>query len=255
MLRYSLPLLTIACLSPGLAVHAETVTLAVASNFAGPARELVERFEANTGHRVRIATGSTGKLYAQIVSGAPFDVFMSADEEAPARLLEQKLAAAAAPYALGRLVLVSADPALEGASCLDAFLASTGATVAIANPETAPYGRAAAGFLRRYAGQSDPRVVRGDNVAQAMHFVASGNARFGLVGAAQIHARAADWPGCIATVGREQYDGIAQAAALLERAAEQPAATALFAFLSSAEARTIIAKWGYTLPLTVSRGG
>ncbi len=227
---------------------AEAVTVAVASNFAGPAREIAERFEAGTGHDVRIVTGSTGKLYAQISAGAPFDVFLSADEEAPARLLDAGLAATTSRYALGVLVIVSADSALDGTSCRNALLEATGDTVAIANPKTAPYGRAAKAFLDEFGRQAELRVVYGENVAQAMHFVASGSARFGLVGAGQFRAVREGWPGCSARLGAEGAPPIPQAAALLERAADDRVARAFFAFLLSTEGRGMIADWDYRLP-------
>lgn len=229
---------------------AESVTVAVASNFAGPAREIAQRFEADTGHDVRIVTGSTGKLYAQIVAGAPFDVFLSADEEAPERLLRDGAATQASRYALGVLIVVSADAALKDASCVAALQVASGDTVAIANPTTAPYGRAATAFLRSYARDAELRVVHGDNVAQAMHFVVSGGARFGLVGAAQYHAVRDEWPGCASRpVSRKPYT-IPQAAALLERAGGNAGAGAFFDYLFTAEVQSLIADWGYELPGT-----
>ena len=227
---------------------AETVTVAVASNFAGPARELAERFETQTGHEVRIVTGSTGKLYAQILAGAPFDVFLSADAETPARLLHAGAATEVSAYALGVLAIVSADPGLGDVSCRDALLSAKGDTVAIANPETAPYGRAAKAFLGRFAQQAELRVVHGDNVAQAMHFAVSGGARFGIVGRAQFHAVRENWPGCSTILADGDAAPIPQAAALVSRAAGNRSAVAFFAFLSSAEARGSIAEWGYRLP-------
>ena len=227
---------------------AETVTVAVASNFAGPAREIAERFESATGHDVRIVTGSTGKLYAQILAGAPFDVFLSADEETPAKLLVSGAAAVVSRYALGVLVIVSADPALRGESCRNALQHARGDTIAIANPATAPYGRAAEAFLQAWENGAELRVVHGDNVAQAMHFVASGGARFGLVGTGQFHAVSDAWPGCSARLDDGEARFIPQAGALLERADGNGAAETFFGFLLSAEARGVIAEWGYRLP-------
>ena len=225
--------------------EAGTVTVAVASNFTGPAREIADRFEIETGHDVRIVTGSTGKLYAQILAGAPFDVFLSADEEAPAKLLGSGLATGVSRYALGVLVIVSADPALRGEPCRDALERAKGDTVAIANPVTAPYGQAAKAFLNTFGENAELRVVHGDNVAQAMHFVVSGGARFGLVGTGQFHAVREAWPGCSARLEGRDARFIPQAGVLLERAAGDGAAEAFYAFLFSAAARDVIAGSGY----------
>ena len=246
MLRYLLLTASLALSSAG----AEPVTVAVASNFAGPARELAERFEAETGLEVRLATGSTGKLYAQIVAGAPFDVFLSADEEAPAKLLEQRLATEALTYALGRLLIVSADPASADRQCAAALRETDGATVALANPRVAPYGVAADKLLARWETDSSYKRVYAENVAQAMHFVASGNAHFGLVGVAQFHAVKDDWPGCASfpDPDRRVPYTIPQAAALLSRGQGKAGVDAFFAFLFTAGARSVIAEWGYVVP-------
>jgi len=245
MLRYFL-LTASFVLSPA---YAEPVTVAVASNFAGPARELVERFESKSGFEVRLATGSTGKLYAQIVAGAPFDVFLSADEAAPAKLLEQRLATRVLPYAIGRLIVVSAEPGLAGRQCVDALRESGGATVALANPRVAPYGVAADRLLASWEPDSSYRRVYAENVAQAMHFVASGNARFGLVGVGQFHAVKDDWRGCATFAETERIQpAIPQAAALLSRGAGRAAVDAFFAFLFTAEARAVITEWDYAVP-------
>ena len=231
------------------AASAEPVTVAVASNFAGPARELAGRFEAESGLEVRLATGSTAKLYAQIVAGAPFDVFLSADEAAPARLREQRLATEVLPYALGRLLVVSADPAFADSTCVNALRQADGATVAMANPRVAPYGAAAEKLLDRWKLGTSHKRVYAENVAQAMHFVASGNARFGLVGVAQFHAVKDGWPGCASFpgTGQSRYT-IPQAAALLSRGHGRAEVEAFFAFLFTAEARAVIADWGYEVP-------
>lgn len=229
---------------------AETVTVAVASNFAGPAREIAERFEAETGHEVRIVTGSTGKLYAQILAGAPFDVFLSADEEAPRRLLSEGAALSAATYALGRLLIVAADPRFEGPDCADHLEVwrETGSTVAIANPRTAPYGVAARNWLEARRLADDLRIVYAENVAQVMHFVISGGARFGLVGSAQYRAVEDEWSGCASYPAEPEAPAIPQAAALLARSEKPAGAREFFDYLFTAGARRLIADWGYELP-------
>ena len=237
--------LACALLSTPLA-SAEAVSIAVASNFAEPARVIAGRFEAATGTEVRISSGSTGKLYAQILAGAPYEVFLAADEVRPQRLVSGEYASEQKVYAVGRLTLVSADPSLTGMDCLDALRDDENATLAIANPVTAPYGRAAAEWLATL--DMAPRIVRGDNVAQAMHFVTSRSARFGVVAEAQLLLPAWEtrvWPGCIKALPVDSHAPVRQAVALLKTADE--AATLFFAFLSLPETRELIASFGYAV--------
>ena len=222
------------------------VTVGVASNFAEPARQLAERFESSTGHTVRIATGSTGKLYAQVAAGAPFDVFLAADVERPERLVDEGFGSHARVYAIGRLILLSFDPELRGERCIDAFLGSEGATLAIANPRTAPYGRASREWLDSLDASPSPRIVTGENVAQAMHFVASGNARFGIVAESQLLVPAwelAAFPGCVESLPAGSYPAVRQAAVQLSEAGR-----AFYDFLWEDESRALIAGFGYSVP-------
>ena len=149
---------------------AEGAVVAVASNFRIPAESLVQVFEEQTGHSVVVTSGSTGTLYAQIVNGAPFDVLLAADAERPGRLVKS---GAALPdsrftYAVGQLVLWSADPALNGHDCAEMLQQRQFRRLAIANPDTAPYGAAARQVLERLSlwGELDDRLVVGENIAQ-----------------------------------------------------------------------------------------
>ena len=231
------------------AVVAGVVHIAVAANFVEPARELAARFEAGGDGAVRLSSGSTGKLYAQIVAGAPFDVFLAADDTRPLKLVEAGKASQAFVYALGRLSLVSADPSLAGRDCREALLADPEATLAMANPDTAPYGRAAAEALAAIGDGSSRRIVKGDSVAQAMHFVSSRAARFGLVAAAQVSRPGTAWPGCRWDVPAGLYTPIRQVAVLvIDPGSRNEAARAFLEFLRSAEARALISARGYGLP-------
>lgn len=241
--RPTCPALLFVCLFSS-ASSADVLTVAVASNFAEPARQLVRAFEKTSDHQVRIATGSTGKLYAQIIAGAPFDVFLAADVERPERLVEEGFAERIRVYAIGRLVIASADPGLKGARCIDAFVSDDAATLAIANPATAPYGRAAAQWLATL--DASPRIVRGDNVAQAMQFVMTGNARFGIVAESQLLAPAWElksFPGCFEALPTSSYSPVRQAAVQLS-----DSGGAFFDFLSRDTSRELIASFGYALP-------
>lgn len=163
--------------------------IAVATNFSRTATVLAEQFEQQTGHRIRIAFGSTGKHYAQIKHGAPFDIFFAADERRPALLEKEGIAIAGSrfTYAQGRLVLWSPNKNLIDAK---AAVLNTGnfRKLAIANPKLAPYGLAAKEVLqaRGLWEKLQPRLVRGENIGQTYQFVRTGNAQLGFIAAAQV---------------------------------------------------------------------
>lgn len=229
-------------------VAADEVRVAVAANFGAPAEALAQAFAEETGHTVSISTGSSGALFAQITQAAPFAVFLSADEERPKALVDQGFAIAGSQmtYALGRLVLWSADPGLVDADG-DVLTTDSFAHLAIANPETAPYGAAAMDVLdaRGLADALSDRLVTGESIAQAFAFVRSGNAELGFVAASQVASETGGsaWP-----VPAEMHAPIRQDAVLLE--AGNPAAEAFLDFLGSRKAREIIANFGYDLPET-----
>ncbi|MFC3229360.1 molybdate ABC transporter substrate-binding protein [Marinibaculum pumilum] len=235
--------MTMAAALRPLPVAAEA-RVAVAANFTAAAQEIAAAFAAAGGGRVRLSFGSTGQLYGQIVQGAPFDVFLAADAERPARALAEGLAVPGSgfTYAVGRLALWSRDPGLvRGPETLAA--AGVG-PLAIANPETAPYGVAAVAVLRAL-GRFDalaPQLVRGSNIAQAYQFVASGNAALGFVALSQIAGQDA---GSRWLVPADLHPAIRQDAVLLQRGRDNPTAAAFLAFLKGPEASSIIARYGY----------
>jgi len=238
-----LAVLTIVLTTPA-AAHAEVVRIAVAANFAGAARDIGVSFETTTGHRAILSFGSTGHLYAQIAQGAPFDVFLAADRARPRRAVEAGLAVASSriTYAVGRLVLYSAEGnRINGVATLkDGHFAR----IAIPNPATAPYGAAAVETMGAIGVLDDlkPRLVRGNNVAQAYQFIATGNAEIGFVALSQIagHDRGSRW-----LVPETLHTAIAQDAVLLTRGAKNVAARAFMAFLGGAEAQAIKKRHGY----------
>lgn len=224
-----------------LAAQAEEMTLAVASNFLTTAAKLEAAFEAETGHEVTIAHGSTGQLYAQISLGAPFDIFLSADADRPARLAEEGRAQAVKPYALGRLVLVSRAPVSRD----DAAGALAGRTVALADPTVAPYGLAATRAMEVLSLDTATfRPVLVANVGQVASVFATGNADAAFVAAAQVALL--DAPHVLPLEGA--IADVEQAAALLNQSADNPAAQAFWAWLDSDAARAEIAAAGYGLP-------
>jgi molybdate transport system substrate-binding protein len=224
---------------------AEDVRVAGAANFAAPLQVLGEAFTRQSGHRVVASVGSTGKFYAQIRHGAPFDVLLSADGETPRRLEEERAAVAGTrfTYALGRLVLWSAADNIVDARG-EVLRTARFRKLAIANPKLAPYGAAAQQAMTKLGVWSalQERLVQGENIAQTFQFVASGNAELGFVALSQL---AGERKGSRWLVPAELHAPIRQDAVLLKQG---PAARAFLDFLRSATARERIRAYGYELP-------
>ena len=229
---------------------ADEARVAVASNFSGPLKELVTEFQKGTGHQVTFVAGATGKLAAQISQGAPFDIFLSADQESPVRLENegQVVPGSRFTYALGRLVLWSSKTgfAKDGSEVLKKGNFSK---IAIANPLLAPYGRAALEVFKYLNVESEMkgRTVLGENIAQAFQFVSTGAADLGLVARSQLSG-AKMIEGSAWLVPSEYYSPILQDAALLSRAKDNPAARGFLIFLKSDRAREKIRAAGYDVP-------
>lgn len=227
------------------AAEAGEVHVAVATNFAKTARELAAAFQAELGDTVVVSEGSTGKLYAQIVNGAPFEVFLSADGERPRRLVAEGYAVDGTrfSYALGQLVLWSRDPArVKGASALRGEFRH----LSIANPELAPYGAAARETLAKLGlwDSLQGRIVRGEDIGQAYQFVATGHAELGFVALSQLAgAQGSRW-----LVPADHHAPLVQQAVLLIPGRENDAARAFLAFLQGDTARKRIEAAGYALP-------
>lgn len=230
-------------------VLAAQVQVAVASNFAAPIQDIASRFEQDTGHQARLAFGATGKFYAQIRNGAPFEVLLSADDITPARLETEGFAVPGSrfTYAIGRLVLWS--PIAQ--QIIDPELLRSGdfRHLALANPKTAPYGAAAQKTLHRL-GLADSlrgRLVQGENIAQTYQFVASGNAQLGFIALSQVtkDGRIATGSGWV--VPLDYHPPIRQEAVLLEKGRDNPAAVALMDYLARPEVRELIRSYGYGL--------
>lgn len=229
-------------------VQAEDVHVAVAANFLATAQELARLFEVQTGDRVLLSSGSTGKLYAQIRQGAPYQVFLAADSERP-RLLEQQRFAVPGSrftYATGILVLWSRDASRP---IKDAQALRNGriARLAIANPVTAPYGRAAQQVLTRLGlWQSwEARVVRGENVGQTLQYAATGNVDAAFVALSQSRQLSDRQPGTTWIVPASLYDPIKQQAVLVRGAQHSEAAQRFVRFLRAPDTRAFIEQSGY----------
>jgi molybdate transport system substrate-binding protein len=230
---------------------ADTVQVAVASNFAQPMARIAAAFQRDTGHQLLLSSGSSGKFYAQIASGAPFEVFLSADDEIPQRLEKEGLAVAGSrtTYAIGKLVLWSPRPGYVDSKG-EVLRGSGFARLAIANPKTAPYGAAAREVMERQGvlQMLQPRLVQGESIAQAYQFVASGNAELGFVALSQVRDENGETRGSLWLVPQALYTPIRQDAALLARGRGNSAAGQFMAYLRSPKATAIIQSFGYELP-------
>lgn len=244
---------------PALTLAAEA-TVAVAANFAAPAAQLVQAFATRSGHQLRLSSASTGKLYAQISHGAPFDLLLAADQQTPQRLIDDGLAVADSrfTYALGTLVLWSADAALIANGDGEQILKQGNFRhLAIANPELAPYGRAAEQTLQTLglSGALRSKLVMGESIAQTHQFVASGNAELGLLAYSQVVTEGRLSSGSWWLVPSSLYQPLAQDAVILQRGAGNPAVSAFITYLKSAEALTLMANYGYNPATEVKDAG
>jgi len=232
------------------AVHAAEVSVAVAANFTVPMQKLAVAFEQASGHKATLAFGSTGRFYAQVKNGAPFQVLLAADDETPAKLEKEGLAVAGSrfTYATGRLVLWSADPGVVDERGEVLKKPGTG-RIAIADPRLAPYGAAAVETMGRLgvAQALQPRIVQGENISQAYQFVLTGNAQMGFVALSQVMVHGRIDKGSAWRVPAELHAAIKQDAVVLNAGKDNPAAAALMTFLRSDAARAVIRAHGYEL--------
>ena len=228
--------------------QADTVQIAVASNFAGAMERIVVPFEKESGHKALIANGATGKFYAQIKNSAPFDVLLAADDTTPAKLEAEGLAVPGTrfTYAIGRLALWS--PRANYVDREGRILGSGRFThLAVANPKTAPYGAAAIEVMKKLdvLTMLEPRFVQGENIAQTQQFVVSGNAELGFVALSQVLKDGQLTGGSAWMVPETLHQPIRQDAILLQKGKDNSAARALLKYLTSDEAISIMTSLGY----------
>lgn len=245
-------LLTLLCVGAVLASEitpAAELTVAVASNFLDTATTVAAQFTDDTGIPVRLVAGSTGKLYAQIENGAPFDVFLAADQLRPQLLAERGFAvdATRVSYAIGSLRLVSFDEALTDDDCLLALQEGRFRRIAIANPKTAPYGQAAQSFLTKHGLMPNNRsqVVYGANITQALQFVATGNATLGFVAASQLRGDLGKRASCNSALPHDAATEIVQQGAVIAASTHRDAATSFMQYLVAPKAQRYVLDDGY----------
>jgi len=227
--------------------------VAAAADMSAALPQLVAAYTKQTGRTVKVSFGASGNLTNQIRNGAPFDVFFSADEEYPQQLIAEGLAVKDTlyRYAVGRLVLwVPGDSGLDLSKLgLNALLDPSVKKISIANPATAPYGRAAAAALRHFGiyDQVSSRLVLGENVSQAAQFVESGNAQAGLIALSHALAPAMKDNGRYWTVPLDAYPTLNQAAVVLSKSKQQDAARKFLEFLRGPEAASLLASYGFSM--------
>ena len=229
---------------------AEEAQVAVAANFAEPIKAIAATLEKTTGHKLKITLGATGKLYAQIKNGAPFDVLLAANAEAPAALEKDGLTLSGSrfTYATGKLVLWSADIGrIDGKG--EVLRTGNFRKLAYANPKTAPYGAAALQVMSKLGltPALTPKLVQGESIGQAFSFVFTGNAELGFVAMSQVLEGGKLKSGSIWVIPQALYPPIHQDAVILDRGANNPAALALISLLKSTDIKDLIRSYGYDI--------
>lgn len=244
-----LPVLLASLICAAFGARADEVSVAVAANFTAPMKQIAVDFEKDTGHKLVAAYGATGKFYAQIKNGAPFEVLLSADDETPTKLVKENAAVAGSQftYAIGTLVLWSAKPAIVDSK--GQVLKNGGFDhLALANPKLAPYGTAAVQAMQALGVYDSlaPKFVMGENISQTHQFVSTGNALLGFVALSQVlvdgKIEGSSW-----VVPAKLYSPIRQDAVILNKGKGKPAVDALIKYLTSDKAKAVVKAFGYQL--------
>jgi len=233
-----------------VSAHAAEVSVAVAANFTAPMKAIAAEFAKDTGHQAKPSYGSSGKFYAQIKNGAPFQMLLSADDETPAKLVQEGMAVADSrtTYAIGTLVLWSAQPGYVDAKG-EVLKKGQFNKIALANPKLAPYGKAAVEVLTGMGLQTSlaPKFVQGENIAQTWQFASTGNAELGFVALSQVMKEGKIASGSGWIVPAKLHTPIRQDAVILTNGKGNPAAEALLKYLKSEKAKAIIKSHGYEI--------
>ena len=237
-------------LSLTASAHADVIQIAVAANFAAPMKQIASDFEKETGHQAMLSFGATGKFYAQIRNGAPFEVLLAADDETPTKLAKEGAALATTQftYAKGKLALWSAKPAFVDTK---GEVLKTGSfdRRALTNPRLAPYGAAAVEVMKALGVHEtlSPRFVTAENLTQTYQFIKSGNAQLGFVALSQVLQDGKLVEGSAWAVPTSLHQPIRQDAIVLDKGKGKPAVEALMKYLGSDKVRALIQSYGYEL--------
>ena len=226
------------------------IQVAVAANFTGPMQIIAAEFEKDSGHKAQLVFGATGKFYAQIQNGAPFEILLAADEQTPLKLVREGAAVSGSQftYAIGKLVLWSTKPGLvddKGAVLSKPNLLH----VAYSHPKLAPYGAAAVEAMTALGvfETLQPKLVQAENIAQAYQFVLSGNAEVGFVALSQVFRDGKIAQGSAWVLPQRLYSPIRQVAVILDKGKDNAAAKDLMTYLRSDKAKATIRAYGYDL--------
>ncbi|VVM35988.1 Molybdate-binding protein ModA [Pseudomonas fluorescens] len=229
---------------------ADEVQVAVAANFTAPIQAIAKDFEKDTGHKLVASFGATGQFYAQINNGAPFEVFLAADDSTPAKLEQEKQTVEGSrfTYAIGTLALWSAKPDYVDAQG-EVLKTNDYKHLSIANPKTAPYGLAATQVLAKLnlTEATKGKLVEGQNITQAFQFVSTGNAELGFVALSQIYKDGKVENGSAWIVPSSLHDPIRQDAVILNKGKDNPAAKAFIDYLKGPKATAVIKSYGYEI--------
>ncbi|MET0947117.1 MULTISPECIES: molybdate ABC transporter substrate-binding protein [Pseudomonas] len=239
----------LAALAMGSA-FADEVQVAVAANFTAPIQAIAKDFEQDTGHKLVASFGATGQFYTQIKNGAPFEVFLSADDTTPARLEQEgdSVKGSRFTYAIGTLALWSAREGYVDDKG-EVLKGNSFEHLSIANPKAAPYGLAATQVLAKL-GLTDatkPKIVEGQSITQAYQFVSTGNAELGFVALSQVFKDGKLTSGSAWIVPANLHEPIKQDAVILNKGKDNPAAKALIEYLKGPKAAAVIKSFGYQL--------
>ncbi|QKV64710.1 molybdate ABC transporter substrate-binding protein [Pseudomonas sp. 43A] len=232
------------------AVQADEVQVAVAANFTAPIQAIAADFEKDTGHKLVAAYGATGQFYTQIKNGAPFEVFLSADDTTPEKLEKEgdTVKGSRFTYAVGTLALWSAKEGyVDGKG--EVLKKNEYLHLSIANPKAAPYGLAATQVLEKLklTEATKAKIVEGQNITQAYQFVSTGNAELGFVALSQIYKDGKVSSGSAWIVPADMHDPIKQDAVILNKGKDNAAAKALVEYLKGPKAAAVIKSYGYQL--------
>ncbi|MFZ5938460.1 molybdate ABC transporter substrate-binding protein [Pseudomonas putida] len=247
---YHLSAITLASLFSLNSAWADEVQVAVAANFTAPIQAIAKDFEKDTGHKLVAAYGATGQFYAQIKNGAPFEVFLAADDSTPKKLEEEKeiVPGSRFTYATGTLALWSAKPGYVDDKG-EVLKKNQFQHLSIANPKAAPYGLAATQVLDKLklTEATKAKIVEGQNITQAYQFVSTGNAELGFVALSQIYKDGKVESGSAWIVPANLHEPILQDAVILSKGKDNPAAKALVDYLKGPKAAAVIKSYGYEI--------
>lgn len=251
-LKHLLPGLVLSFAATNLA-HAAETTIAVAANFTKTIEEIGKAFQQETGHKAKFSFGPTGKLYAQIKNGAPFDAFFGADERRPKLTIDDGIGVKDSyfVYAQGQLALYSGQFRVDQ-NATEILKAAEFNKIAIANPRTSPYGERAQAYLKSQGLYDNvkSKIVNGESIAHAFQYVVTGNAQIGFVALSQIvdpqspvYQKGHYW-----ILPQADYQAINQGAIITQRGADNEATQAFMKFIKTPKAIEIIKRYGYNIP-------